>query len=259
MIKDRELHEAFQTTAAKVVQDERGERDVRVSIDASYATGNPKTVDPGDTAVGSDTVPIVMSYGPVFPRASESAVQGYVNDQPVLRGKIVTLVGNPTSGQYKMLPVYPSSSTAFTTPTGTADQVRCFRFELEFEIKLKWIVHEVVTAAGGSHGSFSIWTSDGNNKLADTGAEDWSGNGVKSGLVTEVLLNPQCYILAWTTDSATVTLRSVGSPANFGVQNDQVVIKGQAANSSSAAVMPGSLGALTGATFDIPLVKLQSA
>lgn len=252
------LHDEIEKVARKAVKDERGELDLRSAIDASYATGNPKTLRPGESVVGSETKRVLYPVGSCFIRPSADVVEKDIGGDTIILGKIGDISGNPYTGAYELLPVAMPSSTAFSTPTQTADQVRVFRFRLPLEIEVVGLVHEVVTAAGSTHGAIGIYTSDGGTKLLDTGAEDFAANGVKPGAVSGTL-HPGWYWLAWTIDSATPTLRSVAAPANFGVLNTTVVQKGSAANSSAVGVLPATLGAISSQTFDIPLVKIQGA
>src|SRR5882672_4985783 len=124
------LHDTIREAARKVVQEERGPLDVRSTIDASYAGGAPKTLRPGETVVGSETKKILIPYGSgIHIRASDSVVEKDINGDTVIIGKIGdAATGLPYTGGYRLLPVEYPSSTAFTIPTQTANQVRVFRF-----------------------------------------------------------------------------------------------------------------------------------
>ena len=258
-MSDSQLHGTIQEIARKVVKDERGDLDVRSTIDASYSTGNPKTLRPGEDAVGAETKKLLMSYGPIFIRPSDSVVEKDINGDTVVIGRLSDAPqGNPTSGAYRLLPVeFPSA--VFTVPTQTANQTRVFRFMQPLELKVAKVIFEIPTPSGGTFGAVGVYTADGTVKLIDTGAQSFATGGVIAvTLGAAVTLLPGWYSLAWTTDSGTPTWRSVGQPANFNILNDSTVVKGSAANASSVGVLPSTLGALTSQTFDIPVVKLQS-
>ena len=253
------LHDSIREAARKVIQEERGPLDVRSTIDASYTGGAPKTLRPGETVVGAETKKILIPYGSGVPvRASDSVVEKDINGDTVIIGKIGDApTGLSYTGGYRLLPVEMPSSTAFSVPTQTANQVRVFRFLQPVELRVTTVIWELVTASGGTSGSVGVYTADGATKLIDTGAQPLTTPGVIPITVTAVTLPAGWYCLAWTMDSATPTFRSVASPANFNVLNQTTVQKGSAANNSAAGVLPSTLGVITSQTFDIVLCKLQ--
>lgn len=255
-----DLHDTITKIVEKTVSRERGPLDVRSTIDASYAGGAPKTLRPGETVVGSETKKILIPYGSgVFIRASDSVVESDIGNDTVIIGKIGDAPsGVPYSGAYRLLPSEMPSSTAFSTPTQTANQVRVFRFMQPLELKVTSVIFEVVGASGGTNGSVGVYTADGTTKLIDSGAQSLAATGVIAvTLGAAVTLPAAWYCLAWTIDSAIPTFRSVAAPANFNVLNQTTVQKGSAANGSTAGALPSTLGVITSLTFDIILCKLQ--
>lgn len=232
----------------------------KATIDSGYASagGPPKVVEAG--ATGSYEHSVVSSYFWGFPTASEGTVKQPIGDSDVLMGKIYDI---PTGviynvGAYKLLPKeYPEANTTVVNTTTTA--VRGNKFEFAVPLLVAKVSFEVVSATASALAAIGIYSSDRSHLLIDTGAIDCSSNGVKEiTLGSPVYLPPGFYWVMFTLNDTSTTLRAVAMASNMNVLNQGTVQRGLAANGATAAVLPSTLGTVSSASFNAPIVKLQA-
>ena len=179
---------------------------------------------------------------------------------PRLPGVVATL---DTAGEGYFVGV----SVVLTNTPGTgeavsvADQVRAFQFVLPFRAVVRKITTEVTTLEAGQLYNVAIFSADRNTLLVETGALTTASAAVIETSVTAVTLEPGVYWFAQTADtSTTVVFRTIGFGAvQINWLNAGSVEKGGvAANTSSSAVFPSTLGAISASTAKTPIAAVFS-
>jgi hypothetical protein len=249
-------------TIAQKVMENAPSNLMRVTFDPAYAGGNPKIITPGNSAASDDSRKVVLCPGcsPIFPSGDGIAGQVANRGDAVILGSLVDLpAGNNNHGNHILLPWNPETTTTGTV--GSNNQVKFWRFEVTRSIKVASLSFEIAAAVGSSNAGVSIYSSDGLNKLIDSGAIGSGTTGVKTAtLGTSVLLTKGHYLLAYTVTDTGVTFRAVALASSLNnLINVGTVHRGQAGNSSSGGVNPSSLGTITtSSTTAVPVVLLNS-
>ena len=151
------------------------------------------------------------------------------------------------------------SAPALVTQAVSANQVRGFRFFLPMNFTVGRLTVECAAgAAGGRIGGAGIYNADGSSLLLST-TFDFSTTGVKTSTITAVTLTEGFYILAFTCNNANPTFTALDTNAGIWntIMNNTTVNLGNAANSSSAGVLPSTTGSLTGSGTDFAVVALE--
>jgi hypothetical protein len=133
----------------------------------------------------------------------------------------------------------------------TINQVSVFRFSLPAQITISQITAYVTSAHAGHFFNVGIYDVNG-NKLVDSGAMNCgSANTVVSVSITPVQIGPGEFYLAQSVDTTTgVDVITFQPSAGFGANpeafyNQRSIKYGQAANSTSAGVLPATLGVVS--------------
>ena len=115
------------------------------------------------------------------------------------------------------------------------------------------------TAFTGGKYAVAIYSSDGNTKHIDTGAQSTTSAGTQViTLGASVTLSPGFYWYAFTVDNTTAGFRAAAHDGSDLALNADTTQTGTAANASSVGVMPSTLGTITGSdTQAIPVTKFQ--
>jgi hypothetical protein len=159
----------------------------------------------------------------------------------------------------------PDSSGATTAFSANAQRV--WQFVLPYAVTVNQIAFEVVATSGaGTSLGLGLWDAACSTLVLDSGvmtaggAPDINVAGVKTKTISggPVTLNPGVYWLAMTTDSTTLTLRSMALPSQaINLVNAQANKKfAQAGNNGSAGAFPASCGTVTTAVNNQPPMVL---
>ncbi len=132
---------------------------------------------------------------------------------------------------------------------GSADEIRVTQFVLPFRVTVGKIVIEISTGSASGKMGIALYDKD-SNLVLESGAISTTSTGVISTSITAVTIEPGVYFLADTADNTTVQTRKVTFPTQVrGLMNKQTVKKhGTGANSSTAAVFPSTIGAISDAS-----------
>lgn len=155
------------------------------------------------------------------------------------------------------LPFVTDSSSALA---GSANEVRVALFYAPGRITVDRIGVNGVTDSASNNAGFGIYSSDGNTKICDSGAistTSWSG-AASYTLSASCTFGPGYFYYAWTASSTTPTARSAAAITNFyaPLNTGSGTVLGTAANTSSAGVLPTTLGALTDSnSLAVPIVR----
>jgi hypothetical protein len=149
--------------------------------------------------------------------------------------------------------VYGQSITPATVGT-TANQLNVIEFYLQTAFTIRTVSCYVDTAVASSTANFGIYSSLG-AKLVDSGAMSTATTGtVTVTLGTAVVLAPGVYYFAQSATSTSVQVAGIAfeSAALVGMLNSRGSVKvGQAANATSAGVMPSTLGTISADTLSL--------
>lgn len=159
-----------------------------------------------------------------------------------------------------------ADSWGIQTPTylfthATANTIRVFKFRVTAPIEITRVTVNSNTNVSGGFYALGIYNDAGTTKLLDTGAVStttWSGTTTIT--VSSVTLQPDVwYWLAETTSSNSIQMLLVSLNSNMSaVLNGVTTVMGTAANSSTAGVLPSTLGTITPSNFTTaPWVKLS--
>ena len=139
---------------------------------------------------------------------------------------------------------------------GVNDQIRTIQFVLPFRAVVRRIALEISTLSVGDNLGVGLYDASG-NLILESGAISTTTTGVKTASITAVTLEPGVYFHAETADNTTVQIRKVSISSNVrNLLNAYATDKcGIAANTSTAGVLPATLGAIT-ATTNVPSLVL---
>ena len=145
--------------------------------------------------------------------------------------------------------LYQVPTLSGVSPSTTANQVSVFQFQLLQPFTIRTVSVYVTVGDSNEHANFGIYSITG-AKLLDSGAMNTnsSAEAVSVTLGTPVALPAGSYYFAQSTDhtAVAVTGYQVGSAGLEGAINAIGTVKvGQAAHSTSAGVMPATLGTIT--------------
>ena len=174
---------------------------------------------------------------------------------------------NHTSPGYFIFPPGFDNSYADlngSTLGGAADNVRVWRWYVDRRLTVSRIVWHITTGgAAGAECSAGLYTSDGATLLINSGAQVCTGADTMHDIdVTDVTIGPGFYIFAVTADDAAVewTVSSAATIDEEGGEllNSTTVQIGNAANASANAVLPATVGTITGVgNRGFAVIKLQ--
>ena len=155
---------------------------------------------------------------------------------------------------------HPTNVSSGATFVSVADQVDVFQFVLPFRVVVGNIVTEI-TGAGGAGKKYSVglYSADGNTLLVHTGALAADATGIlKTAISPTVTLEPGVYFFAQTTDDGATTATRINVDAfAFDLLNEGSSTRfGNAANTSSAGVLPATLGTITPPASRNPIVAV---
>lgn len=150
-------------------------------------------------------------------------------------------------------PVGSVATTVAMSPSG-ANNVTCSQFVLNYTVLVRKIVFRVGgTAAAASTANLGIYDASG-NKFIDSGTFSTASSAtiLSNTLTTPVSLFPGVYFYCWSDTSTTVTATGYATlAANVVLMYNQNANRYVAAtNTTSAGVMPATLGSLTTSTND---------
>ena len=129
---------------------------------------------------------------------------------------------------------------------GGNNQIRTIQFVLPFRAVVRRIALEITTLSVGGFVGAGLYDANG-NRVLHSGAISTTTTGVKTDSITPVTLEPGIYFHAETADNTTVQMAKISMLANVrNLLNANAVEKsGSAANTSTAGVLPATLGAIT--------------
>ena len=103
-----------------------------------------------------------------------------------------------------------------------------------------------IAGAGGALSAIGVYTEDCSTKLLDTGAVDTSTGGIKNIDVTDAVIGPGYFVLAYTTNDITVEVASSLTDATGELLwNTGTVQIGTSSLTSTAAVLPATCGTIS--------------
>ena len=142
---------------------------------------------------------------------------------------------------------------------GSVDDVKVWQFVLPFRVVVRNIVVEVTTLDSGKKIGLGLYDASGNLYLK-SGAISATSTGFLTDAITAVTVEPGVYFFAQTCDSTTVQVSHTTIPNRpTTVLNAQTVKKiGLAANSSSAGILPATLGTITASNISPAAVSFES-
>ena len=166
-----------------------------------------------------------------------------------------------TSGNYWFPAAAMPSTIAHVAVSGTANQVRVARIFLDRAITFDRVAINGVTVSASGTASIGLYTDDGNTRSCYSGTlstdtvSPWSGT--QTVTITSCTVGPGYYLIAWTADNTTATVRSYSYDSNLiSVYNQGSFFVGTAANSASSGALPSTLGTLTSSSLSsIPIIK----
>ena len=166
-----------------------------------------------------------------------------------------------TSGNYWFPAAAMPSTIAHVAVSGTANQVRVARIFLDRAITFDRVAINGVTVSASGTASIGLYTNDGNTRSCYSGTlstdtvSPWSGT--QTVTITSCTVGPGYYLIAWTADNTTATVRSYSYDSNLiSVYNQGSFFVGTAANSASSGALPSTLGTLTSSSLSsIPIIK----
>jgi len=128
------------------------------------------------------------------------------------------------------------------------NQVRACMIVIPYKITFTRMTVNVATTSNGNHFYTAIYDSSKNLIIQATFTLG-AGTGVLTTTVASTTLNPGIYWLAWSADNATAQMTGFGNiqGGNLNMLNANAVRYAVSPNSTSAGVMPSSLGTVTNA------------
>ena len=133
----------------------------------------------------------------------------------------------------------------------SANRVRVYQFVLPFRAKVANITLEVTTLEVGKFIGVGIYHAD--KSIALQGKVSTTTTGIKTVAITSVTLEPGVYWHAKTADGTTVKAKHINLGVDYANASNEITVKiGNAANSSTAGVLPATLGTIT-ANTQVPI------
>jgi len=161
------------------------------------------------------------------------------------RGSVATV---DKAGEGGILPPYVTyvGENGFGAQiVATADQVRVGQFVLPFRITVRKFNFEVTTLEVGAFAGAAIYDVAKNLLLEGRNGVDTTGLKTVT-LASAVTLEPGVYWHAWAADGTVVAGRTLTWTANFSlIINAATPRRGTAANASTNAVFPATLGTIS--------------
>lgn len=146
-----------------------------------------------------------------------------------------------------LFPLYSTSSVVSDgILSATANQITVFQFTLPYSITISRVSTIVGVASSGQTANFGIYSASG-VKMLDSGALSTTSMGAVHATITPVTLPAGVYYYAQSASSSGPEVISIPgySVAATNMLNALSTKVGQAANSTSAGVMPSTLGTIT--------------
>ena len=172
--------------------------------------------------------------------------------------RYATVATVDTAGEGGFFGVFPfGGSGGVGVVLGAANRVRVQQFVLPFREIIRNIVFEITTLSVGGLCSVGLYDV-GKNLLVHSGAISTTLAEFKNTAVTAVTVEPGIYYLAWTGDNNTFILRTFASgDAAMNALRQNGTRVGRAANSSTAGVLPATLGTITNEFIASPSVYFE--
>jgi hypothetical protein len=153
-----------------------------------------------------------------------------------------------------------TGTTAFNS--GTANQMKCERFVMPYDMTVAKLAFQVTTAGGVCN--IAIYNDAGTTLLASsspltTGTDcTTTGLKIKTGLSASLTAGTP-YRYCWCSSSTATMGRSVSATnATFTLFNAFVTSEGTAANSCAAGVPPATTGVITGAAVSTKMLGVMA-
>jgi hypothetical protein len=161
-------------------------------------------------------------------------------------------------GYFVGISLYLALSGAGVATNGTTE-TRVFQFVLPFRAVVRNITTEVTTG-GASGKKYGVGLYDiGGNRLLHTGALDAEAVARNVTSITAVTLEPGVYYQAQTTDDSNTQFRRLMTElGGIILLKDTGALVGLAANTSSAGVLPATLGTVTANSDRLPIYSIFS-
>lgn len=166
-----------------------------------------------------------------------------------------------TTNGFWMLPYFQvASSSSSASAVAIGNTVYVARVYIPVKLTVNHILFQQSNNAAAGNASVGIYSYDGNTLLIDSGIFDTSVAAAvrDKTLGASVTLNPGFYIVAWTCTQTTTGFRAVPSFAVDSIGNTDVALIATAANASSGGVLPATLGALSGVSVAVWIVKITN-
>ena len=127
---------------------------------------------------------------------------------------------------------------------------------IPFRLVVRNISFEVDTLEVGKLCGIALYNADKTLAL-ESGAQSTTTTGLKTKTITAVTLEPGTYWFAWTADGTTFAFEAFVVISSIHTHLNKTTPRtGTAANSSSSAVFPATLGTITGDTDKHPVVAI---
>ena len=142
----------------------------------------------------------------------------------------------------------------------TSNKVQGCQFDLDRSVTFTRMSVWVVTTSNGNHENIGIYNGAGTSLLVQGTVTLGASSGViGTATVSQTTLNPGTYWLETSPDNATSALIAFGtmSTGTSLLNGGSIVRNGASANSTSAGVMPASLGVVTANTTGCAQVLLE--
>lgn len=163
----------------------------------------------------------------------------------------VAQVRTADQGYFFGVTIAPPTSSSASSPLTGNNQVVVYQFVLPFTCTVTRISLQATTGGGaGKLMSVGIYDRLGTTRLINSGTYDANSTNIQTNTITSVTLNPGIYHAAFTCDSSTVAMRCFAAAAGIATLMNANSVKkaGTAANSSTAGVLPATLGDITAVT-----------
>jgi hypothetical protein len=156
-------------------------------------------------------------------------------------------------------------ATSVNALVASANDVRVLKVFIPTTLSITKISAEVTTLSAATHFAIGLYSTDGNTKVLDSGAQSSAATGIVTATIGATQVPAGFYYFAFTLDSTVPILEGVTvevNSATVGLLNAGGVVQmGKAANASAAGVLPATLGALsavnTGVGTQWPLVVIN--
>lgn len=205
-----------------------------------------------------------QNFGKIIPQStttplSTDSILVRRNGNWIYTVALTSAVAINTGFAYRILPGEMQITSTIAQGVNPVNQIRFWRFRLPLATRLVSIHFNVLVGAASRFLAIGIYSFNGSTKLVDSGAVSATGTGIRNiTLASPIVLIPGDYILAWTCDHLTPKFSTTNSSTDQNsILNAGVPQLGTCSNVSAAGVLPATLGTLTGADINIPIVKLQ--